>query len=107
MKILFDECVPRPLRRALSRHQCVTVQELGWSGISDGELLAKSDVDVFLTTDRNLAFQQNWAKLRLKVLVLVAKTNRLEDLLPLAPEILRQARLVQPGQVREISCASL
>jgi hypothetical protein len=37
--ILFDECVPRPLRRALKPHRCITVQEMGWSGASDGKLL--------------------------------------------------------------------
>jgi hypothetical protein len=106
VKILFDECVPRPLRRALSPHGCVTAQELGWTGISDGDLLANVRFDVFVTTDRNLAFQQNWNKLQVRVLILVAKTNRLEDLLPLAPEILKQVWLVQPGQVRHINSAS-
>ena len=105
MKILFDECVPRPLRRALLPHECVTVQELGWSGSSDGTLLNAAGFDVFLTTDRNLAFQQNWANSKVGVLVLCASTNRLNDLLPLVPDVLKQIRLIRPGQVRNIGTA--
>ena len=32
MRVLLDECVPRPLRRELAGHDVQTVQELGWGG---------------------------------------------------------------------------
>jgi hypothetical protein len=42
MKILIDECAPRALKRNLTAygHDCLTVQEVGWSGKENGKLLA-------------------------------------------------------------------
>jgi len=59
VKILFDECVPKRLRRLLPGYDISTVTEQGWTGIKNGELLkrVKEKFDVFLTVDRNLAFQ--------------------------------------------------
>lgn len=43
---------------------------------------------MFVTVDRNLAFQQNMQALPLAVLVLRATSNRLIDLKPLVPALL-------------------
>ena len=43
MKIVFDENVPRPLRQFLLQHESVTLQELGWAGIGNGELVRRAD----------------------------------------------------------------
>jgi hypothetical protein len=43
------------------------------------------EFDVFLTSDRNLSHQLNVASFEIAVLVLVAVSNRLEDLRPLVP----------------------
>jgi len=61
MRILIDECLDWRLGRALTGHDCVSVQKRGWSGIQNGNLLAlaQEEFDVFLTADRNLSFQQN------------------------------------------------
>lgn len=61
MKILIDECVPRDLKYHLESqsHECLTVQEMGYSGKKNGELLAlaENNFDVFLTLDKNLQYQ--------------------------------------------------
>ena len=38
-----------------------TVPDVGWASLKNGELLsrAQAEFDVFVTTDRNLMFQQN------------------------------------------------
>ena len=63
MKILIDECVPRDLKYHLESQgrECLTVQEMGYSGKKNGELLAlaENNFDVFLTLDKNLQYQQN------------------------------------------------
>jgi hypothetical protein len=61
MRILLDECVPWPMHKLLSGHACSTVQELGWGGIKNGDLLqrAEGEFDVFITSDQNLRYQQN------------------------------------------------
>ena len=61
MRILLDECVPWPMHKLLTGHACSTVQELGWSGIKNGELLqrAEGEFDLFFTSDQNIRYQQN------------------------------------------------
>jgi len=53
MHILIDECLPKKLKRELSEHTVFTVQEKGWSGVENGELLriAESEFDVWVTAD--------------------------------------------------------
>ena len=89
MRVLLDECVPRRLRWELSGHEVFTVTGHGWSGIKNGKLLALADAefDVFLTVDQNLKYQQNLTAFRIAVILLVARNNRLQTLLPLMPEV--------------------
>jgi predicted nuclease of predicted toxin-antitoxin system len=89
MRVLLDECVPRPLRSELTDHGVRTVAEMGWSGIKNGELLKKAaaEFDCFLTVDRNLQFQQAVDRLPLAVIVIRANDNRLETLRPLIPAV--------------------
>src|SRR5215472_13536122 len=87
MKIFLDECVDWRLSRDLADHQVMTARQMGWTSIKNGELpaLASREFDVFVTTDRNLSFQQNVDVLPIAVIVLNAPTNRLADLQPLVP----------------------
>ena len=99
MRILLDECVPRPLRRELPDHEVRTVVEMGWAGKRNGELLrllAAEHFAVFLTTDQNLQYQQNLHGLQVAVVVLIAPTNRLDDLVPLMPTVHTVLRTIQP-----------
>jgi hypothetical protein len=57
MRILLDECLPVPMRNILTSHQCVTVEDRGWKGIKNGELLAQAEVlplSTVGTTDVNI-----------------------------------------------------
>ena len=59
MRVLLDECLPRRLKSHLTPHAVVTVPEVGWAGLKNGELLARADgqFDAFVTIDRNLTSQ--------------------------------------------------
>jgi predicted nuclease of predicted toxin-antitoxin system len=106
VRILLDEQLPRRLARQFVGHQVRTVQQQGWAGLGNGELLrraADEGFNVFVTADQNLQFQQNLAESRLCVLILVAPSNTLEDLLPLVPAALQAVRNPTPGQVRRVS----
>lgn len=72
MRILFDQGTPAPLRQHLSGHTVSTAFELGWSALTNGDLLAAAEAqfDLFLTTDQNIRYQQNLTGLRLAILVL-------------------------------------
>ena len=57
MRILLDECVPRPLKRQLTQYEVKTVTEMGWAGTKNGQLLKKmqdAQFTILLTTDQNL-----------------------------------------------------
>jgi len=72
MKILFDQGTPAPLRKTLKLHQISTAFEMGWENLENGKLLAASEqvFDAFITTDKNLSYQQNLAGRLLAILVL-------------------------------------
>ncbi len=59
MKILLDENVPRPLKRFLKGHDVSSVQECGWRGVQNGELLrfAEESFEVFILADKNMRYQ--------------------------------------------------
>lgn len=73
MRILFDQGTPAPLRHALVGHSVETAFELGWGTLQNGALIAAAEAggfEVFLTTDKNLKYQQNFTGRRLAVIVL-------------------------------------
>ena len=105
MRILLDECVPRPLKRELAGYEIRTVVEMGWSGKKNGELLqlmAEAGFTILLTTDQNLRYQQNLQQAGVAVIVLVAPTNRLPDLIPLIPKVGSVLSTIALGEVIEI-----
>ncbi len=77
---------------------------MGWAGIKNGALLTLADAefDIFITVDRNLAFQQNLPKFNIAVLVLHATSNRLADLKPLAPKILSVLPTLTKGEAEHV-----
>ena len=105
MRLLLDESLPRRLGRLLTGHAVVSVADAGWSGLTNGRLLgvAQEKFDCLLTADRSLVYQQSLPRFEISVLVLRARTNRLEDLEPLIPRVLAVLPTLQPGQSAEIS----
>jgi len=105
VQVILDECVPRPLKRHVAGHEVTTVQERAWAGLKNGPLLRlmrEARVEAFVTTDRNLEYQQNVATAGFAVVVLVALTNTLEDLLPLVPVLLVALEHPRLGQVTHV-----
>jgi hypothetical protein len=106
MRILLDECVPRPLKRELSQYDVKTVTEMGWGGTKNGALLKQMQQEQFtilLTTDQNLRYQQNLDQAGVAVVVMVAASNRLPDLVPLIPKVVEVLQLITPGEVAEVA----
>lgn len=103
MKVLIDECAPKALRTFLSQcgHECKTVQEAGWSGKQNGELLnlAESNFDVFVTIDANVPYQQNLSGRRIAVIIPIGATNRLVNLRPLFAACASAVEKVSQGEV--------
>ncbi|MGH8070622.1 MAG: DUF5615 family PIN-like protein [Candidatus Entotheonellia bacterium] len=105
MRVLLDENLPRQLKRHFTADvEALTVQERGWSGIKNSELLrlAAGEFEVFLTMDRGVEFQQNLQSLSIGILILRAPSNRFEDLQPLISEVHNALDTIHPGQVRRV-----
>ncbi|MCE0522352.1 MAG: hypothetical protein LV480_05515 [Methylacidiphilales bacterium] len=60
-----------------------TAQECGWAGIKNGELLvlAEERFDVFLTSDKNLRYQQNLAERKIAIIEFPANRRAVVKLL--------------------------
>lgn len=103
-RVLLDECLPKKLKRELPDDVVAMVQEMGWSGKKNGELmkLARGQFEVFLTSDQNLRYQQNLAYADAGVIVLVALSNRIEALRSLMPKVNQVLLTVEAGEVIEI-----
>jgi Domain of unknown function (DUF5615) len=105
MRVLLDEQLPRQLAAEISGHDVSTVQQCGWAGLKNGELLrvgADAGFEVLVTADRNLQFQQNLSQSRLGIILLVATSNALEDLVPLLPGLLAAIPKSRPGQLQRV-----
>jgi len=99
VKILLDECGDRRLARDLADHSVITVPRRGWAGIKNGDLLAlaEKEFNVFITVDRKISTQQDLTKFKIPVLLLRPRTNRLEDIRPLVPELLKALERAAAG----------
>jgi predicted nuclease of predicted toxin-antitoxin system len=101
MRLLIDEQFPFDYVAMLAGPTVLHVHSLGWMGVKNGALLRQAHgvCEVFVTLDKSLPFQQNIKILPFGVVVVRAKSNRIDDLKPLVPEILEAAKNVKPGQV--------
>ena len=92
------------MARELVGHAVDTVTGVGWAGLSNGELLTKatSTYEAFVTIDANLPYQQVLSQFPIAVVLLRAKSNRLEDLRPLAPGILDVLESIKAGELRTV-----
>ena len=82
--------MPRRLGNHLPGHTVKTVVQVGWKGVTNGHLLemASSSFNVFITVDRNLAFQQDPEWLPIPVIVIHSPSVKLKDILKFVPGIL-------------------
>jgi predicted nuclease of predicted toxin-antitoxin system len=103
MRILIDECAPKALKRVLADHghECRTVQEAGWAGKKNGELLsgAEADFDVLVTVDTNLRYQQNLARRKIDIVVLQSSSNRLDRLRQYFSACVLAVEKVKPAEI--------
>ena len=72
----MDECLPEDLVEWVAEWDVRTVQQMGWAGVKNGELLrrAAGEFDLFLTADKCLRYQQNLKGRRFAILVLPSQS---------------------------------
>lgn len=79
MKVLLDEDLPHKLRLHIPNHDVRTVAYLGWDGLRNGELLRtaeKDGLEVLVTGDENLSYQQNLSGRKIGIVVLAQQDWR-------------------------------
>ena len=106
MKILLDECIPRKLKYSLPDHECRTIPEAGLAGKKNGSLLDLAEsagCEIFVTMDKGLEYERNLAGRSIAIVILRATSNRLADLLPLVPDLLRAMKLARRGEIIRIT----
>ncbi|MDE0404810.1 MAG: DUF5615 family PIN-like protein [Nitrospira sp.] len=106
MTILLDESVPRLVKAHLSEFPIKTVQEMGWSGIKNGDLLkaAEQHFTIFITADQQLRYQQNLTGNPLAIIVL--PTNQVPLVINLLPRIREAIAEIQPATIIEVPLPS-
>jgi hypothetical protein len=104
VRVLLDENLPHDLIAELTGHDVVTVQGLGWAGVKNGDLLGRAagQIDAFMTMDRKLEREHDLTVLPFGVIVLLARSNRVQHLLPLVARILEALQRIKPGLVEHV-----
>ena len=103
MRILFDNGTPRGVASALADHAVEEVRSHGWDALRNGELLDAAEAagfDVFLTTDRNIRYQQNL--LGRKIAIVVLGKGRWTLIKNILPAIAVAVAAATPGSFVEI-----
>jgi predicted nuclease of predicted toxin-antitoxin system len=105
MRILLDESVPGRLGPLFTGHMSVTVQRRGWASVKNGKLLAlaSAEFDVLLTADKGMEYQQNLTTLPVAILIVLARSNRIEDLAAAVPTILAALADLPPKTLRKVT----
>jgi hypothetical protein len=102
VNIILDECTPRIVKKRLPHFGIRTVQEMGWAGVKNGALLnlVEGQFDVFITTDKNIRYQQNLSGRKLAFIVL--PTNQVPIVAKLVPVVETALMTIQVGDFVEI-----
>jgi hypothetical protein len=99
--------MPRKQRREISDAVVRTVQEEGWAGFKNGDLLrrASGKFDVLLTADQGMRYQQNIDQFAIGVVAIETSDTTLAGLRQLLPHINHAIVSVMPGKVLVVRTA--
>lgn len=106
MRVLLDENLDwRLVRYFDADFQVTTVSRQGWNGKRNGELLrqAAAAFDALVTMDKGIEHQQNLRKYTLGVILISAKSNRIQDIQPAMFRVNQVLRTVEPGQIIQVT----
>jgi predicted nuclease of predicted toxin-antitoxin system len=103
VKILLDECVPWLLHDLLGGHDSISVQQRGWTGIKNGDLLrlAAREFDLFITSDQSIRYQQNLVGSAIAILEL--STNDFRRIRASAAAVQSEIAAIQADEYRKVA----
>lgn len=103
MRVLFDNGTPRGVAAGLSDHVVEEARSRGWDTLTNGQLLDAAEAagfEVFVTTDRNIRYQQNL--LDRKIAIVVLSKARWKLIRSRLREIAKAVAEAVPGSVVEV-----
>ena len=103
MRVLFDQATPIPIRPFLTGHTVRTAAQEHWDTLQNGDLLAvaeQSGFEVFLTTDKNMRYQQNMAGRIIAVVVI--GVQQWPALQPHVALVVAAVNAARPGSLTEV-----
>ena len=106
-RVLFDQNVPRPLRRLLNACDVKVADEMGWSRTKNGLLLDAAEqagFEVLLSGDQTLKYEQNMTGRRIGVVSM--SDNHwpiIKDYVSVIADAIEQ---VQAGEVCSVYCGT-
>ncbi|RKU39646.1 hypothetical protein C6496_00635 [Candidatus Poribacteria bacterium] len=106
MRVLLDENLDwRLVRYFDADFQVTTVSRQGWKGMRNGELLEQTAgaFDALVTMDKGIEHQQNLRKYAIGVILISARSNRLQDIQPAMLRVNAALREVQPGDIIHVT----
>ena len=109
MRVLLDENLDwRLVRYFDADFQVTTVSQQGWKGRRNGELLrqAAATFDALITMDKGIEHQQNLRKYTIGVILISAKSNRLQDIQPAMLRVNQVLRTLEPGQIIHVTLST-
>ena len=100
MRLLLDECVPRPLRREFTEWDVRTAGDMGWTGTKSGALLAlaATQFDALLTVDVGLDVSLAQTGAQIRVVLIRARGTDLRLLVPHVPAAKAAFARLAPGE---------
>ena len=106
MRVLLDENLDwRLVRYFDADFQVTTVSRQGWKGKRNGDLLAQAaeSFDAPITMDKGIEYEQNLRKYAISIILISAKSNRIQDIQPAMFRVNQILRTLEPGQVSHVT----
>ena len=102
MKIIIDECLPKRLTKFFPEQEVWTVSQIGLGGSTDTILLDeldKREIDLFITIDGNIEYQQQFKGRVFGTIVIRSVSNRFSDLVHLESTLVEALERVTAGEI--------
>ena len=91
MRLLLDENIGIEVQKMLFEYETKRLRDMGWLGKKNGELMkliSENNFDIFISTDKNLPYQQNLSKLTYGLWILDTPRNDVNTLKLFVPLII-------------------
>jgi len=97
--------LPVKLKDKLNQYEVFTVRDMNWNSVKNGQLLKlaiENSFNIFITSDKNLPFQQNIPKIGITIIVLNVMLLKWSFIEPLIPKLMATISIVEDGNIYTI-----